>query len=82
VDPRPDDVSLAARVRQVLADEVAPLLAMEGGDIEVLGVERGVVRVRLAGTVRCPGTAYVVIMELEQEVRRRVPGVEYLEVAS
>jgi Fe-S cluster biogenesis protein NfuA len=81
MEGRPGDEAMAERVRRVLADEVAPLLQMEGGDVEVLGVEGGVVRVRLGGAACCPGTTYAVIMELEQELRRRVPGVEYLEAA-
>ncbi len=78
---QPSDESLAARVRQVLVEEVAPLLALERGDVEVLGVEAGVVRVRLSGAACCPGTAYAVLLELEEHLRRRVPGIEYLETA-
>ncbi len=71
---------LHRQVERVVAEEVLPLLQMDNGGIEVLGVEGGVVRVRMHGTCNgCPSTIQAVIMGVEQELRRRVPGVEYLE---
>jgi Fe-S cluster biogenesis protein NfuA len=79
--PEPDDtIGLRQQVERVVAEEVLPLLQMDGGGVEVLGVEDGVVRVRLHGTCSgCPSTIQAVIMGVEEELRRRVPGVEYLE---
>jgi Fe-S cluster biogenesis protein NfuA len=74
------DPTLFEQVQRVVADEVMPLLQMDGGRVEVIGVEAGVVQVRLFGTCSgCPATVRAVIMEIEEELRRRVPGVEYLE---
>jgi Fe-S cluster biogenesis protein NfuA len=71
---------LKERVAQVLAEEVAPALALDSVDIEVLAVEDGIVRVRLGGTCAgCPGTVLAVILGIEEELRKRVPEVEYLE---
>jgi Fe-S cluster biogenesis protein NfuA len=73
-------VELREHVQRVVAQEVLPLLQMDSGGVEVLGVDDGVVRVRLHGTCNgCPATIQAVIMGLEEELRRRVPGVEYLE---
>jgi Fe-S cluster biogenesis protein NfuA len=78
--PPAESDALITRVKQVLASEVAPLLEMDGTQIEVLGVEDGVVRVRLGGAAGCcPGSIHVLIRGVEDELRRRVPGVEYLE---
>jgi Fe-S cluster biogenesis protein NfuA len=56
------------------------MLAMDGGAVEVLDVTDGVARVRLNGTCSgCPSTIMAVIMGIEQELRKRVPEVEYLE---
>jgi Fe-S cluster biogenesis protein NfuA len=78
-DPIAGD-KLKARVARVVAEEVAPLLQMDGGGIEVLAVEDGVVQVRLPGVGGCcPSTVQAVIMGIEDELRRRVPEVEYLE---
>jgi Fe-S cluster biogenesis protein NfuA len=71
---------LKERVACVLAEEVGPALQMDRADIEVLGVTDGVVQVRLHGACSgCPSTIMTVIMGIEQELRRRVPEVEYLE---
>ena len=70
------------RVARVMAEEVAPLLQMDGADVEVLGVDEGVVRVRLHGACGgCPGSVYAVVIGGEEELRRRVPEIRYLEVA-
>jgi len=67
-------------VRKVLAEEVGPALAMDGAAIEVLDVAGGVARVRLGGVCSgCPSTLMTVIMGIEQELRRHVPEIEYLE---
>jgi Fe-S cluster biogenesis protein NfuA len=71
---------LKDRVTRILAEEVGPALQMDGADIEVLDVCEGVVRVRLHGTCSgCPSTVMAVTMSIEQELRRLVPELEYLE---
>lgn len=71
---------LKTRVVDALAREVGPALQMDGGGIEVVDVNDGVVRVRLHNVCNgCPSTIMTVIMGLEQELRRVVPEVEYLE---
>ncbi len=72
--------NLKDRVARVLAEEVGPALAMDGAAIEVLDVADGVARVRLGGVCGgCPSTVMTVIMGIEQELRKRVPEVDYLE---
>lgn len=71
---------LLGRVRQVVAEEVLPALEMDGAAVEVVGVDEGIVQVRLAGTCAgCPSSIRAVIMGIEEELLRRVPGVRYLE---
>lgn len=71
---------LRERVARVLAEEVGPALQMDGTAIEVLDVADGVARVRLGGVCAgCPGTIMMVLHGIEQELRRHVPEVEYLE---
>jgi Fe-S cluster biogenesis protein NfuA len=75
-----DKDELKSRVMQVLAEQVGPALEMDGTAIEVLDVSDGVVRVRLAGVCgSCPASVMTVVMGIEQELRRHVPEVEYLE---
>ena len=77
-DPSTD---VRARVQQALADEIAPALAMDGTQVEVLDVS-GVARLRVGGRCSgCPSTVMAVIMGLEHELRQRVPEIEYVEVS-
>lgn len=74
------DGDLQTRAARILREEVAPVLEMDGGAIEVLAVEAGVVQVRLRGACSsCPGSIMTVLMGIEQELRRRLPEIEYLE---
>jgi Fe-S cluster biogenesis protein NfuA len=76
-----ESVDLRQRVARVVAEQVAPLLQMDGGAIEVVAVDNGVVQVRLGSACSCcPGSVQAVIFGIEDELRRRVPEVEYLEV--
>jgi Fe-S cluster biogenesis protein NfuA len=71
---------LKTRVARVLAEEVAPALQMDGGDVELLDVSDGIARVRLRGGCGgCPSTIQVVVMGLDQELCRRVPEIKYVE---
>lgn len=71
---------LKERVVRVLAEEVGPALQMDGAAIEVLDIVQGVARVRLNGVCGgCPSTIMTVLMGIEQELRRRVPEIDYLE---
>ena len=73
-------VDLKERVAQVLAEEVGPALNLDGTAIEVVDVTDGVVQVRLSNVcASCPSTIMTVVMGLEQELRQRIPEIEYLE---
>ena len=68
------------RVEEVLAKEVGPALGLEGASVEVLDVTDGVVRVRFhGGCGGCPSTVIALVMGIEQELRRLLPEVQYLE---
>ena len=73
--------SLKDRVARVLAEQLAPALAMDETMIEVIEVIDGVARIRLGGACGCcPSSVMVIIVGIEQEMRRRVPEIEYLEI--
>jgi Fe-S cluster biogenesis protein NfuA len=77
----PDD--LKTRAAKVLAEEVAPALQMDGGDIELVEIDDGVARVRLhGGCGGCPSTIMTIILGLDQELCRRVPEISYVEVVA
>jgi Fe-S cluster biogenesis protein NfuA len=71
---------LKDRVAQVIAEEIGPALDLDAGAIEVVGVDGGVVQVRLTDVCAgCPSSVMTLIMGLEHELRQRVPEIEYLE---
>lgn len=71
---------LKARVEQTLKTQVAPALELDGTAIEVLDVTDGVARLRLNGACSgCPATIWTLINGIEQELRQRIPEIEYLE---
>jgi len=76
-----DAVDLETRIARTLKEEVAPVLQLDGNGIEVCGVDNGIVQVRLGNICAgCPSTIMAVVNGLEQELRQRIPEVEYLEV--
>lgn len=76
----PADDSLKQHLTRVLIDEVGPALQLDGSGIEVLDVVDGVARVRLSAVCgSCPSTLMTIIHGIEQELRTRLPEIEYLE---
>jgi Fe-S cluster biogenesis protein NfuA len=74
------NAGLLEKITQVLTEEVGPALAMDGSAIEVLDLDGGVARIRLGGVCSgCPSTVMTILMGIEQELRKHVPEVEYLE---
>jgi Fe-S cluster biogenesis protein NfuA len=70
---------LQQRVSEVVK-EILPRLEMDGAGIEVVSIDRGVVQVRLSGTcTSCPATVRAVLMGLEEELRKAMPEIDYLE---
>jgi Fe-S cluster biogenesis protein NfuA len=53
---------------------------MDGTALEVIDVDHGCVRVRLNGACAgCPASVMFLVRGMEEELRKRVPEVEYLE---
>ena len=69
------------RVQKVLDEFVRPGLRLDGGDVELVGIDSDrIVQVRLAGTCSgCPSTVYTLTMGMENEVKARVPEIRFLE---
>jgi Fe-S cluster biogenesis protein NfuA len=72
-------VDLVTRVREAL-EEVRPYLGSHGGDVELLGVEDGVARLRLAGTCNgCPSSTVTLRNAIEEALLRAAPDLEGIE---
>jgi len=61
-------------------EQVRPYIQADGGDIEYVGIEGNVVKVRLMGACRgCPGAILTLKMGVEQRIREVVPEIEAVE---
>ncbi len=64
------------RVEDVLTT-VRPMLQADGGDVELVEVSDGIVKVRLQGACgTCPMAQMTLKMGIEQELKRKVPEVK------
>ena len=67
------------KVEEVI-QTIRPRLQADGGDIELVGVEDGVVKVRLQGACQgCPGAAMTLKLGVERILREKVPEVKAVE---
>jgi len=70
------------KVKEVLKNKVGPLLAAEGGGIDLVGIDGGRVKVRLSGAcAMCPMRQFTVKQFVEAVLKREVPDVESVETA-
>jgi Fe-S cluster biogenesis protein NfuA len=61
---------------QKVIDEVRPNLQADGGDIELVGVEDGVVKVQLKGACAgCPMSTMTVKWGVENLLKKKIPEV-------
>ena len=60
--------------------EVRPHLQVDGGDVELVDVEDGVVKVRLTGACAgCPMSQMTLKWGVENYLKKKVPGVKSVE---
>jgi Fe-S cluster biogenesis protein NfuA len=65
---------------QKALDEIRPSLQADGGDVELVAVEKGVVKVRLQGhCVGCPMSALTLKQGVETHLKKRVPEIMKVE---
>ena len=66
-------------VRNAL-DEVRPHLQADGGDVELVGIENQVVKVRLKGTCAgCPMSQMTIKWGVENYLKKKIPDVKAVE---
>jgi Fe-S cluster biogenesis protein NfuA len=64
---------LEVRVQEVI-DELRPALQSDGGDVELVGVEAGVVTLQLTGACSgCPMSTMTLKMGIERAIMQKVP---------
>jgi Fe-S cluster biogenesis protein NfuA len=61
-------------------DEVRPYLMAHGGGVELVGVDEGVVRLRLEGACNgCPSSALTLKSAVEEAIHKAAPDIERIE---
>ncbi|MFC0559498.1 NifU family protein [Halalkalibacter alkalisediminis] len=67
------------QVSEVL-DKLRPFLLRDGGDVELVDVEDGIVKVRLLGACgSCPSSTITLKAGIERALLEEVPGVKEIE---
>lgn len=68
-------------IEKVLEEEVRPMLAMHGGDVELVDVtSEAVVKVRLTGgCAGCPSAQMTLVGLVENAIKSKVPQVKRVE---
>ena len=73
-------VALETRVQEAL-DSVRPYMESHGGNVELLGIEEGVARLRLEGSCDgCPASASTMELAIEQALQEAAPDLEGIDV--
>ena len=73
-------LDLGSRIARAL-DRVRPHLSSHGGDVEILGVEDGVVRLRLLGSCDgCPSSSVTMKLAVERAIAEAAPEIVRIEV--
>lgn len=68
------------RIRQILDRDIRPAVAMDGGDIEFVDYENGIVKLRMQGSCsHCPSATLTLKMGVENRLKELVPEVKSVE---
>ena len=67
-------------IQKLIENEIRPALQQDGGDIELVDIEDGIVKVRLVGAcAHCPSSAMTLYDGVEKMLKEKIPEVKGLE---
>ncbi len=65
---------------KAIIDKIRPLLQADGGDVEFVSLEDGVVKVKLKGAcMGCPSALITLKMGIEAELKKAIPEIKSVE---
>ena len=65
---------MISHIQEVIEKQIRPALQMDGGDIEFVDVEDGIVKVRLVGAcAHCPSSAMTLYEGVEKMLKEKIP---------
>lgn len=70
------EILMEEKVKKSL-EKIRPILQRDGGDVELVGVEDGVVKVKMRGACgTCPGALMTIKMVIERTLKEDIPEVK------
>jgi Fe-S cluster biogenesis protein NfuA len=74
------EVAIVKEKIEAVLDEIRPNLQADGGDVEFVGFEDGIVKVRLKGACAgCPMSQITLAMGIERVLKEKISEVEKVE---
>ncbi|MES2615896.1 MAG: NifU family protein [Bdellovibrionota bacterium] len=71
---------MISQIQEVIDTQIRPALQSDGGDIELVDVEDGIVKVRLVGACsHCPSSAMTLYEGVEKMLMEKIPEVKGIE---
>jgi Fe-S cluster biogenesis protein NfuA len=65
---------------EAVLKKIRPMLQADGGDVELVDITDGVVKVRLTGACgTCPMSTMTLRMGVEQALKEQIPGIKSVE---
>ena len=65
---------------EAVLERIRPMLQSDGGDVELVSVEEGIVSLRLTGACgSCPSSTYTLKIGIEQAIRQELPEIKGVE---
>lgn len=70
-------MSVEDKVKEVIEQKIRPGLMTDGGNIEFLGVDDGIVKVKLQGSCAgCPMKQFTLINFVENTIKQEIPEIK------
>lgn len=71
---------MISQVQKIIEEQIRPAIQDDGGDIELVDVEDGIVKVRLVGAcAHCPSSAMTLYDGVERLLKEKIPEVKGIE---
>lgn len=71
-----DPADVETRIRKILDEQIRPAVAMDGGDIQYVGFNAGVVMLQMKGACHgCPSSSLTLKMGIETRLKEAIPEV-------
>lgn len=74
------DIEIIRDIKEVIKMEIAPMLMSDGGNIDLVGYENGIVQVKLQGACKsCPMASMTLQNVVERILQNNIPEVAVVE---